>query len=150
LLSNDFFSFVVDVVNWGFKGFAVLEIESSEHANWAEIVLINDQFLVPSKRKFSLTNGSCLGIKDVIILNNIKILVFMILFSLVANANQHETIFCGFPHCVHGALNVSDTIRDTDFVFDFVDVEFAFRVISEVVSFEVPVLVVTGLKPAYH
>lgn len=74
----------------------------------------------------------------------------MILFSLVANANQHKTIFCGFPHCVHGALNVRDTIWDTDFVFDLVDVELSFRVISEVVSFEVPVLVVTGLKPAYH
>lgn len=150
LLGDDLFGFVIDIVDGSFQGFAVLEIECTEHADGAEVVLINDKLLEPAEREFGFADCSGFRVEDVVVLNDIKLFIFVVLFILVADTDQHEAVFGGFPHSVHGTLKISNTIWNTDFVLNFVDIELALRIISNVISLKVPELIMTGLEPAHH
>ena len=75
------------------------------------------------------------------------------LIGLVADANHHENVSGGFPHGIEGALDVIESVWDTNFLFDFVGLVssgFSLFVLSQIVGSEVPFLVVSGLEPGDH
>lgn len=154
LLSYDLLCLIVDVVNWSFEWLSILEIKSSEHASRAQISLINDQLLVLfTKTELSLSDDGSLNVQNVIILNNTQILV-LVLISLVADTDHHENISGSLPHCVKRHLNISKAIWDADLLFNLVllvsnDVLGVF-VDSQIISSEIPFVIVAGLEPGNH
>ncbi len=116
--------------------------------------MINDQLLVLfTKTELSLSDDGSLNIQDVIILNHTQILV-LVLISLVADTNHHEDISGRLPHCVKRHLNISKAIWDADLLFNLVllvsnDV-LGVLVDSQIVSSEIPFVIVAGLEPGNH
>jgi hypothetical protein len=76
------------------------------------------------------------------------------ILSLVANADHHKNVSGSFPHGVECTLDVVYTVWDADFLFYLVflvsDNLFGVFVSSQIISFEVPFVIVSGLEPGNH
>jgi len=101
------------------------------------------------KREFSLPDGPCLGIADEVVLDDSQILVLFI-FCLVADTHQHETVTGRLPHRVDGQLNAVHSVWNSNLLLEFVNVEPSIHVVSQIVSFELPFVVMPGLEPSHH
>jgi hypothetical protein len=153
LLSYNLLCLIVDVVNWGFQRLSVLEIESSEHTSWAQVSLIDDKFLELSETELSFSDDFSFDIQDVVILNDSQIFVLMII-SLVADTDHHKNVSGSLPHSVECALNIGNAVWNADFLFDFVflvsDDFLGVIISSQIISFEVPFVIVSGFEPGNH
>lgn len=149
LFHDDFFSFIIDVVNWGLKWFSIYEIKGSEHTNLTKICLVNRKLLIIAKMEFGLTKISCRYVENVIILNDSKFFIFMII-SLVCDAHHHKFIGSDFPHCVKSTLYLFQTIRLAKSLFNIVGFVGSFWIISQIISPKIPIEVIPAPKPCYH
>lgn len=98
---------------------------------------------------FGLSDVSGFGITDVVVLNNSKLFIFLIV-SLVADTDQHEAVLSSLPHGVHGYLDSVHSIGKTDLLLEFPDIEFSVGIISEIIGFELPFIIVSGFEPGHH
>lgn len=112
-------------------------------------MLVDKKVLMPPEREISLPYYSCLGVADIVVLYNTQLLVLLFV-SFVADADKHEAVLGGFPERVQGQLDLGHVVGLAYFLREFVDVQFAFGVISHVVSLELPLLVVSRLEPSDH
>ena len=153
-LGYDLLCLIVDVENRSFKRLSVLKIKTSEHAGGAQVSLINDQLLILlTKTELRLSDDRSLNIQNVIVLNDTQILV-LLLISLVADTNHHKDISGSFPHGVKSTLHIGKAVWATDFLLDFVRLEsndfLGVFINSQIVSFEIPFIIVAGLEPGNH
>ncbi len=152
VLSDNFFSLVVDVEDWSRECFSLLEIERPEHACSAQTTLVNHKFLVFSEIELGLSDNFSLDVKNVVVLNDAKLLVLM-LFSLVADTDEHEAVLGSFPQGVKCALDISEAIWNADLLFDCVGLVtdgLSLFIGPQIISSEVPLLVMSGLEPCDH
>jgi len=101
------------------------------------------------KREFRLPDGPCLGITDEVILYDSQILVLLII-GLIADTHQHETVPGCLPHCVDGQLYGVHSVWDTNLLLELVNVQLSIHVVSQVISLELPLVVMSSFEPGQH
>lgn len=72
------------------------------------------------------------------------------ILSLVADTDQHETVLGALPKSVEGHFHFGHVVRNTNLLWKLVNGELAFRIVSHVISFELPFVIVSGLEPSDH
>jgi hypothetical protein len=105
--------------------------------------------MMPSETEFRLSDSSFLGIANVVVLNYVQLFIFFVV-TFVANADKHENVFGGFPHCVHGDLLFCHVVLNSHLLRESVNIVLSVGVISKIISLEHPLLIVPSFKPANH
>jgi hypothetical protein len=111
--------------------------------------LIDQIVMMPSKTKFSLSDSSFLCIANVVVLNYVQLFVLLVV-GFVANADKHENIFGGFPHCVYSNLLFGHVVLNSHLLRESVNIVLSVGVISKIISLEHPLLIVSSFEPANH
>jgi hypothetical protein len=104
---------------------------------------------MPPKTELSLPHCSLLCVANVVVLDYIFFFHFLVV-SFITNAYKHKNILWSFPHCIHGNLLFSHIVLNTHLLRESVDVIFSIGVISNVVSFKHPFLVMSCFEPTHH
>ena len=76
----------------------------------------------------------------------------MILFviTFIADANEHKYIFRCLPHCVHCNLLFGHVVLNSHLLRESVNIILSVWIISQIISFKHPLLVVSGFEPTNH
>eukprot|EP00178_Gracilaria_changii_P005608 TRINITY_DN1935_c0_g1_i1.p1 TRINITY_DN1935_c0_g1~~TRINITY_DN1935_c0_g1_i1.p1 ORF type:complete len:247 (-),score=31.68 TRINITY_DN1935_c0_g1_i1:603-1343(-) len=96
LLSYNFLSFIIDVVDRGSFGFSIFVFEGLEHAGGAEIHLIDGLGLIVSEVELHLSDFSGFCVTNEVV---------VCLFFSACNAHKHEDIRGNFPDGCHSQLH---------------------------------------------
>jgi hypothetical protein len=135
--------------NRGSKGFPILEIKCSKHRVFSEISLIDSKVLILFKAKLGFSDFFSLDIEDIVVLNNVELFVLVPLVS-VADPYHHKFIFFNLPHCIDGYLKILHAIRYSHLLVYLVNAKFTLRIVSKIIGFEIPLLILSCFKPAHH
>lgn len=104
---------------------------------------------MPSKTEFCLSNSSCLCITNVVVLNYVQLFIFLIV-TFVTNANKHKSVFGSLPHCIHSNLLFGHVVLNSHLLRESIDIILSIWIISNIISFEHPFLIVSGFEPTNH
>lgn len=102
-----------------------------------------------SKCELCLSNFILSNIKNKIVLNHSRGFILLVI-CFVTDTNEHEWTFCSLPHGIHSYLHCSHSIRNTNLLFHFVNFKFSVRIISKIISPELPLIIVPCFKPSHH